>query len=156
MSTFETKFDVIILGAGPAGLSSALWCSELGLKSIILERHTEPGGQLNLIHVPIQNYLGIDTIDGQSLLREFLASFRGRRFEIKTGVQIDQIDLREKNVILSGDENLVAGALIIATGVRRRKLGVEGEDRYIGRGILETGQIAREKLAGKTLMIVGG
>ena len=50
--------DVIIIGAGPAGLSAALWCDELGLDTLVIEREREVGGQLLRVYNPINNYLG--------------------------------------------------------------------------------------------------
>ncbi len=51
--------DVIIIGAGPAGLSSALWCDELGLDALVLESRSEVGGQLLSVYNSIDNYLGV-------------------------------------------------------------------------------------------------
>ena len=51
--------DVVIIGAGPAGLSAALWCDELGLDTLVLEQRDEIGGQLNSIHGSIDNYPGL-------------------------------------------------------------------------------------------------
>ncbi len=56
MTTKETDFDVIIIGGGPGGLSAALWCSELGLNAILLEKEAEFGGQLLRTFNSIKNY----------------------------------------------------------------------------------------------------
>ncbi len=60
--------DVLIIGAGPAGLSAALWCDELGLDTLVLERKEQLGGQLYSIYGPVENYPGLRTANG----REFL------------------------------------------------------------------------------------
>jgi thioredoxin reductase (NADPH) len=156
MSVERTEFDVIILGGGPAGLSAAMWCAELGLHAVVLEKKPELGGQLHWIHTPILNYPGQDFANGADFLMKLLAQLKSRDFQARTGVYIDSVDVCEKSVFLKDGTQLKAGALIIATGVRRRTLGVEGESDFAGRGILETGQIDREKLIGKRVMIVGG
>lgn len=156
MSGTEQHFNVVILGGGPAGLSASIWCSDLGLSSIVLEKHDQVGGQLHSIHVPIRNYPGVETSNGAELLDRFLGQLRQREFAARTNSEIVRIDLKTKSVEMAGGEILFANALIIATGVRRKDLGVEGEQDFIGRGILETGQTDRHLLENKRLMIVGG
>lgn len=63
--------DVLIIGAGPAGLSAARWCDELGLDTLVLEAAEEVGGQLLSIHHPIENYLGVRAANGRELRRSF-------------------------------------------------------------------------------------
>lgn len=148
-------FDIVILGGGPAGLSAAMWSSELGLHAIVLERSGRPGGQLHWIHTPIRNYPGIDLENGADLLARLTDQLSRTEIDIRTGVKITAVNVQERSVTLD-DGVIRAKILIIATGVRRGKLGVPGEDDLAGRGILETGQINRELLKGKKLMIVGG
>jgi len=63
--------DVIIIGAGPAGLSAAFWCDELGLDTLVLEQAEQIGGQLHRVYNPIENYLGLKTRNGEDLLEIF-------------------------------------------------------------------------------------
>ncbi len=67
--------DVIIIGAGPAGLSAAFWCDELGLDTLVLEQAEEIGGQLHRVYNPINNYLGLKTRNGTGTAGDL---FRGR------------------------------------------------------------------------------
>jgi thioredoxin reductase (NADPH) len=150
------KFDVIILGGGPAGLAAAMWSAELGLRSIVLEKNAEFGGQLHWIHTPILNYPGVKSRNGVEFLSKLLKQLGKKAFESRTNSEITHIDLKKRMLSLSNGESLQAKALVIATGVRRRTLGVEGEGDFVGRGLLETGQRDRHLLAGKRLMIVGG
>jgi len=64
--------DVLIIGAGAAGLSAALWCDELGLDTLLLEANEEVGGQLGWIHNRIENYLGVEADNGQQLRQLFI------------------------------------------------------------------------------------
>ena len=64
--------DVAIIGGGPAGMSAALWCADLGLRAVLLERSTALGGQVANIFNPISNYLGLAAANGAELLEHFL------------------------------------------------------------------------------------
>src|SRR5829696_4950543 len=116
--------DVIIIGAGPAGLSAAVWADELGLDTLVLERAAETGGQLLRVYNPIENYLGVRAADGRELRDLFAAQADEREFDLWTQADIESADLRAKRVRLRSGEELQAIALVFATGVRRRRLGV--------------------------------
>src|SRR5947209_5864977 len=148
--------DVIIIGAGPAGLSAALWCDELGLDTLVIEREREVGGQLLRVYNPVENYLGFEAADGRELRDRFAAQVEDKDFDLWTGAEIESVDLRAKRVRLLSGEELQSVALILATGVRRRKLGVPGEEEFAGRGIIESGKRERELVAGEDVLVVGG
>lgn len=148
--------DVIIIGAGPAGLSAAFWCDELGLDTLVLEQADRIGGQLNRVYNPIQNYLGVKTRNGAELLDLFSRDVDGAEFDLWTGAVIDSIDLRAKRVSLRSGETLQAISMIIATGVRPRQLGIPGENEFAGKGMIESGTRDRELFAGKDVCVVGG
>lgn len=148
--------DVIIIGAGPAGLSAALWCDELGLDTLVLEEHSEVGGQLLRVYNPIENYLGVRALNGSELRDRFSEQVEEAEFDLWTQTEIDSVDLRARRVRLRSGEDLRAISIIIATGVRRRRLGVPGEEELKGRGVVESGVGDRERLAGKDVCVVGG
>ncbi|HTG90992.1 MAG TPA: FAD-dependent oxidoreductase, partial [Pyrinomonadaceae bacterium] len=112
--------DVIIIGAGPAGISAALWCDELGLDALVLERADEIGGQLHMVHNPIENHLGVKVKNGAEFIERFATDVSDADFDLWTGVAIDEVDLNAKRISLQSGEKLQAIAIIIATGVRRR------------------------------------
>ena len=148
--------DVIIIGAGAAGLSAALWCDELGLDTLLLERGVEVGGQLLSVYNAIENYLGARALNGRELRDRFALQVDEKDFDLWTEVEIESVDLRARRIILRSGEDLRAISVIIATGVRRRKLNVPGEDEFKGRGLVESGIGDRERLAGKDVCVVGG
>ncbi|HWW73777.1 MAG TPA: FAD-dependent oxidoreductase [Pyrinomonadaceae bacterium] len=148
--------DVIIIGAGPAGLSAALWCDELGLDTLVVEQGTEVGGQLLRVYNPIENYLGVRAATGRELRDLFAAQAEERDFDLWTEAEIESVDLKAKRVRLRSGEELQSIALVIATGVRRRRLGVEGEKEFEGRGVLESGRLDSESVAGEDVLVVGG
>ena len=147
--------DVLIIGAGPAGLSAARWCDELGLDTLVLEQSETVGGQLLSIHRPIENYLGARTANGRELRDRFVAQTKDCDFDLWTQVEIASADLKAKRVVLRSGEELQAIAIIIATGLRRRKLGIPGEDEFAGRGMIESSG-DRQAFAGKDVCVVGG
>jgi thioredoxin reductase (NADPH) len=148
--------DVIIIGAGPAGLSASFWCDELGLDTLLLEHSPKIGGQLSQIYNPIENYLGLSARNGQELLDQFSAKVDEADFDLWTETSISSVDLKAKRVSLQSGEELQSIALVIATGVRRRELGIPGEHEFVGKGIIESGARDQQLFAGKDVCVVGG
>jgi thioredoxin reductase (NADPH) len=148
--------DVIIIGAGPGGLSAALWCDELGLDTLVLEAEAEVGGQLARVYNPIRNHLGVEAEDGSELRARFAAQVEDKGFDLWTQVELESVDARAKSVKLRSGEELRAIGLIIATGLRRRRLNVPGESEFAGRGVLESGKRDASSIAGADVVVVGG
>jgi len=148
--------DVISIGAGPAGLSTALWCDELSLDTLVLEQAEQIGGQLHRVYNPIQNYLGVKARDGEELFELFAQDVDAAEFDLWTQTSISSVDLKARRVSLASGESLQSIAIVIATGVRPRELGVPGEKEFVGKGIIESGARDRELFAGKDVCIVGG
>lgn len=149
-------FDVIIIGGGAAGLSAALWCDELGLNALLLEEKPELGGQLLRVYNPIKNHLGVETENGQILCDIFIKQIAKRAFTINLDGIVSNIDLDVKTIFLANGKVFSAKFLIIATGVRRRKLNIEGEESFKNRGLIESGKRDSKSFAGKNVCIVGG
>ena len=147
--------DVLILGAGPAGLSAARWCDELGLDTLVLEQNEEVGGQLLSVHNLIDNYLGVHAANGRELRDRFVEQTKDCDFDLWTQVEIGGVDLKAKRVVLRSGEEIQSIAIIIATGLRRRQLGIPGEDEFVGRGMIESSG-DRDQFAGKDVCVIGG
>jgi len=148
--------DVIIIGAGPAGLSAALWCDELGLDTLVLEREAAIGGQLHTIFNPIENYPGLRASDGSDFLEKFSGRISEADFDLWTNVEIETVDLKTRRIRLRSGEELQSISIIIATGVRRRKLGIPGEEAFVGHGIIESPSRDRQDFAGRDVCVIGG
>ncbi len=148
--------DVIIIGAGPAGLSAAFWCDDLGLDTLVLEQDEKVGGQLAGIYNPIENYLGLRVTNGQEMLEHFSARIDEADFDLWTNVEIENIDLKARRIILRSGEELQSISIIVATGVRRRQLGIPGESEFVGRGIIESAARDAQLFAGKDVCVIGG
>ncbi|HEY0048102.1 MAG TPA: FAD-dependent oxidoreductase [Pyrinomonadaceae bacterium] len=150
------NYDVIIIGAGAGGISAACWCAELGLKALLLESRAEPGGQLLWTHNPIKNHLGVEAENGREMRDIFVRQSANYNFSLRTGAEVSDADLENKIVFLQNGEAFSARALIIATGIRRRKLDVAGEQELKNKGILESGKRDAEKAKEKNVCVVGG
>ena len=148
-------YDVLIFGAGPAGLTAGIYAARAGLKTAIIES-SAPGGQAS-ITPDIQNYPGIDSIAGFMLTQNMLNQCQ------KFGATCfyDQ----PKNVILNGsikvcetnyNGNIEAKTVIIASGAHSRKLGLEKEDKFLGKGISYCATCDGGFYKGKTVAVVGG
>jgi len=148
--------DVIIIGAGPAGLSAALWCDELGLDTLVLEQNEHTGGQLHSIYGPVENYPGLRAKNGHEFFEHFSERVSEAEFDLWTNVEIENVDLKAKRVRLRSGEELQSISIIIATGVRRRRLGIPGESEFVGHGIIESPNRDRNDFAGKDVCIIGG
>lgn len=149
-------YDVIIIGAGPAGISAAFWCDELGLDTLVLEQAEQIGGQLHRVYNPIHNYLGIKTNNGRELLELFSRDVDDAEFDLWTGTVIDSVDLRAKRISLRSGEVLQTISIIIATGVRVRQLGIPGEKELAGKGVMESGTRDRDLFKDQDVCVVGG
>ena len=130
-------YDIIIIGAGPAGLSAAIYGRRSGKSVLVLEEKTY-GGQI--VNTPnIENYPGIANISGfdfASNLYEQAKNF-GAEFIFEKAVGIEKQDLADdkKVVVLTPKSKYEAKAVIIATGAKNRKLGLDNEETLIGKGV---------------------
>ena len=156
MSREKINYDVIIIGGGAAGLSAALWCDELGLKTVLLESGSEFGGQLLRVYNPIKNHLGIETENGRELRDVFVKQTQNRQFVVRFNTGVKEIDTENKLILTAGNEKLSAENLIVATGVRRRRLSVEGEEQFKDKGIIESGKRDSNLASEKNALVVGG
>jgi thioredoxin reductase (NADPH) len=156
MSEVKKSYDVVVIGGGPAGMSAAAWCRELGLDTVLVEGRAELGGQLLNIYNPVTNYIGIRARDGREIADHFLVSIEDAGFERVLETKIVDIDARSMCARASNGSEILAAAFVIATGVRRRLLGIPGEREFVGKGLIESGARDAELLKGKRVVIVGG
>lgn len=156
MNSGNRAVDVVVIGGGPGGMSAAFWCSELGLTAVLVERETSLGGQLLKTFNPIDNYLGVAARDGREMASLFNSTIARSGFDRLAGTEIIELDVESRTVLAADGTRISWRALIIATGVRRRRLGVRGESEFRGRGVIESGAGERDRLKGKSVLIVGG
>lgn len=127
------EYDVIIIGAGPGGMTAALYASRANLKVLMLDRGAY-GGQMNNT-AAVENYPGFKSILGPDLAEEMYQSATQFGAEYAygtvTAVKLDGTD----RIVVTDDGEYRAKAVIVATGSENRKLGVPGEEKYSGRGV---------------------
>lgn len=154
----DIAYDVIIVGAGPAGLGAAVYTSRDRLKTLILEKFM-PGGQITNTD-RIENYPGIERIGGPSLIGEMQKQVEGFGAEIKTGCEVASLEkLPDGNIAVCCDEDeFAARAVILAPGSNYRKLGVPGEEEFrsAGAGVSYCGTCDAPFFRGKQVVAVGG
>ncbi len=124
----------MVIGGGPAGLAAAVYGASEGLRTIVVEREA-PGGQAGTSS-RIENYLGFPNgVSGDELASRALQQARRLGAEILVTRTVERIDTGTMEVVLDGDERLRTQTMILATGVAWRRVGIEGADRLIGKGV---------------------
>lgn len=128
------KYDIVIIGGGPAGLTAGLYAGRAGKKTAIISG-VFTGGKAALTE-KIENYSGYMSIDGFTLTYTMRQQAENAGAEIIEG-EVASLDLlsEEKKVTLMDGTELFAGAVILAMGTNNKKLGVAGEDELTGRGV---------------------
>lgn len=151
----EKKYDVIIIGAGPGGMTTALYASRANLKVVMLDRGAY-GGNLNNT-ASIVNYSGFKDVQGPELAEKMYqgATQFGAEYAYGTVTKVE-VDGANKKVTTDMGETYVAPVVVIGTGSDHRKLGVPGEEEFGGRGVSYCAVCDGAFFKGKHLVVVGG
>jgi thioredoxin reductase (NADPH) len=151
-------YDLVVVGAGPAGLAAAVYGASEGLRTAVLER-TAPGGQAGT-SMRIENYLGFPTgVTGSELTDRAIiqANKFGARLSVPTPVTHLTFDKSYSIVHLEGEEYITTKCLLIATGVDYRRLGAEDEEKFEGRGVYSAATpVEAQMCRGGQVAVVGG
>lgn len=148
--------DALIIGGGPAGIAAAIWCADLGFSAILFEESDRLGGQLNWTHNTISNFPGVDELSPDKLTSTLTRQLNVTGTRVVRGSKIVKVDLAERSVLTLDGTRHAGRGLLIATGVRRRKLNVPGEITFQGKGILASGALERTNVKGQNVVIIGG
>ncbi|EUJ45810.1 thioredoxin-disulfide reductase [Listeria riparia] len=150
----EKIYDVIIIGAGPAGMTAALYTSRADLDTLMIERGV-PGGQM-VNTADIENYPGFDSILGPDLSEKMFSGAKQFGAAYAYGDIKSVENGEEYKTVVAGSKTYKARSIIIATGAEHRKLGVEGEDAYSGRGVSYCAVCDGAFFKNRELIVVGG
>jgi thioredoxin reductase (NADPH) len=146
-------FDVIIIGAGPAGLSAGIYAKRAGLECIILEKGV-PGGQV-LTSPNIENYPGFAEVSGIKLM-ETMADHARRYVDIREGEEVLRVRGGEKFEIMTTSAKYTSRAIVLTSGSTHRKLEVKGEEGMTGRGVSYCATCDGFFYKGRDVIVVGG
>ena len=147
-------YDVVIIGAGPAGLSASVFCLRAGLKVVCIEK-LAVGGQATQTAL-VDNYLGLGLISGFDLADKFLQHATSLGAEIVYGTVTSLKKNKQGFVVQTNTQKFEAKKVIIACGCNVRKLGLDGEDRLTGRGISYCASCDGNFYKNKVVGVVGG
>lgn len=146
--------EVVIVGAGPAGMSAGLWCATLGLRTLVVEARAREGGQLYEVPVPMENVPGQPGVTGAALAETLRAQCLAAGVVLRCDATVALAHDRLRASV--ADVGINPTAVILATGVRRRQLGVPGEREFVGRGVAYNLGHDPSRYAGLRAVIVGG
>jgi thioredoxin reductase (NADPH) len=154
----DLVYDLVVVGAGPAGLAAAVYAASEGLSTAVLE-NTAPGGQAGS-SMRIENYLGFplgltgSELAGRAILQ---ANKFGAHLSVPSPVNRLSFENAYTIVHLDGVETVTAKCLLIATGADYRRLGVEGSEKFEGTGVYYAATVAEANMCqGAQVVVVGG
>ncbi|WP_154098098.1 thioredoxin-disulfide reductase [Bacillus coahuilensis] len=152
--TEEKIYDVVIIGAGPAGMTAAVYTSRANLSTLMIERGI-PGGQMANTE-DVENYPGYDHILGPDLSNKMFEHAKKFGAEYAYGDVKEIIDGKEYKTIKAGSKEYRTRSIILSTGAEYKKLGVPGEKELGGRGVSYCAVCDGAFFKGKDLVVVGG
>ncbi len=150
----EKIYDVIIIGAGPAGMTAAVYTSRANLSTLMLERGI-PGGQMANTE-EVENYPGFDHILGPDLSTKMFEHAKKFGAEYAYGDIKEVIDGKEYKTVIAGKKEYKARAIILSPGAEYKKVGVPGEKELGGRGVSYCAVCDGAFFKGKELVVIGG
>ncbi len=150
----DHSYDLLIVGAGPAGLAAAIYAMRKGLDVALVGEHM--GGQMTNT-ASVENWLGIPEISGQDLAGLFRNHAERYPIAERLGVKVRRIARQgDQFIVDAGDHNYTARAVVYCAGKQYRTLGVTGENRFLGRGIAFCATCDAPLYRNKTVAVVGG
>jgi thioredoxin reductase (NADPH) len=152
----QNHFDVIVIGAGAAGLTAGIYLSRAKVNTLILNEGAI-GGQMVLTH-EIANYPGVESISGYELARIMKSQAQKFGCTIKSNLKITNMNLQGdiKEITVNNKDIYTSNAVIIATGGKSRTIGATGEDLFKGKGISYCATCDGDFFQDKEIIVVGG
>ncbi|MBI2392289.1 MAG: FAD-dependent oxidoreductase [Deltaproteobacteria bacterium] len=150
-----TACDVLILGAGPAGVTAGIYAAQAKLRVIMVDIGLG-GGNLSITH-QVSNFPGFPKPQpGYMLAHYLLEHAKEAGVEARFAAELTRVDLRRHEVELDGVETIRAKKIVVATGSSPRELGVDGERTYKGKGISYCATCDAKYYEGKHVVVIGG
>ncbi len=150
----KKDYDLIVVGAGPAGMTAGMYGVRSGLETLVVEKGI--CGGLSNEAPEIENYPGFKKVGGMELAEKMKAQV-SEYVEIKELEEVKKIELGEKEMmVITENDSYLTKAVIISTGTKHRRLGVKGEDEFLGRGISYCATCDGFFFRDKPVIVVGG
>lgn len=151
----ETECDVLIIGGGPAGLTAGIYAAQARVKTILVDQAL-PGGQVTTTH-QVSNYPGfIKPVEGFMLTHFMIEQAKLAGVDFRQAVDVSDVDLAARTLLVDGFETIRAKKIIIATGASYRELFVPGEQEYKGKGISYCATCDAKYFDGRDVVVIGG
>lgn len=152
---YNKVYDVAIIGAGPAGMSAAVYAIRKNLSTLIIS--TDIGGQVGTTN-EVENYPGFPRITGPELVENFTKHMDKYDIEQLVGHKVTGIEIQQRCKILktTRGKEIKARAVIIATGANKRKLNIPGEETFAGKGVVYCSTCDGQFFKGLTVAVIGG
>ena len=146
-------YDLIIIGAGPAGITAAIYAARKRLDFLVITR--DIGGQ-TLLSPDVENYLGYHYLSGAELVKKFEEHLRDYKIEVRKE-EVKNIEKLDEIIKVISDKNSYeTRTLIIASGKRLKKLNIPGEREFLGKGVSYCATCDAPLFAGKDVAVIGG
>lgn len=150
-----SEWDVAIIGAGPAGVTAAIYTAQAKLRTIVIDKGMS-GGNVAVTH-QVSNYPGFIEAQPGFMLAHYMAEqARVSGAVFREASEITAVDLHKKEIVLDGVDTIHAKKIIIATGSEPRHLGIVGESEYKGKGVSYCATCDAKYFDGKHAVIIGG
>lgn len=154
MSENKVIHPVLIIGAGPAGMTAAIYLARANVKFKIVDKYA-PGGKMNITQL-VDNYPGVTNITGPDLAFKMFEQVRALGVEIDYA-DVSKIEKQDNLFKVTSDEGVMwAQAVIVATGTQERKLKIPGEAKYTGRGVSYCAVCDGNLYKNDAIVIIGG
>lgn len=148
-------YDVIVIGGGPAGMTAALYALRNGKSALVLEKHGF-GGQITY-SPKVENFPGTMSMSGNEFADKFIEQIMAQGADVELEKAVEIVPGDGKIDVKTEDGNCYEGrTVVIATGVKHRMLGLEGENELVGEGISFCAVCDGDFYAGKTVAVAGG
>jgi thioredoxin reductase (NADPH) len=155
ISPVNSSCDVIIIGAGPAGLTAGIYTAQAKLNTVIIDSALA-GGNLSITH-QVSNYPGFPTpVPGWQLAHNMASHAKNAGCTLREAVDVTSFDPERKEVVIDGIEKIRARYIILATGNSPKLLGIPGERDYKGKGVSYCATCDGKYFDGKEVIVVGG
>lgn len=148
------QYDCVVIGAGPAGMTAAIYLKRANINVLLLESSV-PGGQINR-SARVENYLGFTQIDGPTLAQKMYDQVQELKIDYQYGEVIDLKEKEDYKIVKTSKEEILCKSMIIATGRIPKELGLENETALVGNGISWCAICDGPLFKGKDVCVVGG